>query len=258
MNNIRPLHPEHEAGHSASTLAPSFNAIPTSVVAAAVPKVDPTIAYHLDELSILSDPFNSHNDYPVVDDRHNVILDVGCGIGQAFVSTGLNRNPDKTLYGIDIDLVPLQYGKENHQGIRFINGSAEDIPLQSEHVDFVISRVSLPYTNVPKSVAEIYRVLKPGGEIWITLHPFSFFSDLIQDCWQNFSTKKLLDNVYTLGNGLVFHVTGRLISKPLIGGMESLQTKSAMNKLMQTVGFENIEMKTSKSHFLITATKPER
>jgi len=249
MSDSPAISPERETVESTSTPLPLLNGVPSAL--------DPTIAYHLDELSILSNPLDAHNDYPVIDNKHNVILDVGCGIGQAFVSNGINHMPDKTLYGIDIDLKPLQYGIKTHHGISFINGSAEAIPLHSDHVDFVISRVSLPYTNVPESMAEIYRVLKPGGEIWITLHPFSFFIDLIKDCWQNFTLKKLLDNVYTLGNGVIFHITGKLMPRPIVGGMESLQTKRAMNKLMRNMGFENIEITITRSHFLITARKPD-
>jgi len=252
MNNLPTLDSEADTISSVSLASSTAN------IAAVPAATDTTIAYHLDELSHLSDPYDVKNDYPVIDDKHNVILDVGCGIGQAYVGNNFSSKSGKTLYGIDIDFTPLQFGKKYYPGIHFINGSAESIPLQSNHVDFLISRVSLPYTNVPGSMAEIYRVLKPGGEIWITLHPFSFFSDLIKDCWHNFTIKKLLDRVYILGNGMIFHVTGKLIRRPVIGGMESLQSEKAMARLMRNLGFENVEMTTTRSHFLITANKPKR
>ena len=37
----------------------------------------------------------------------------------------------------------------------------------------VITRVSLPYTNINTSLMKVRRVLRKGGKLWMTLHPFS-------------------------------------------------------------------------------------
>jgi hypothetical protein len=38
----------------------------------------------------------------------------------------------------------------------------------------VITRVSLPYTNINTSLMKVRRVLRKGGKLWMTLHPIFF------------------------------------------------------------------------------------
>ena len=45
--------------------------------------------------------------------------------------------------------------------------------ILSNSFDLVISRVSLPYTDIPQSLSEIARVLREDGRVWLSLHPFS-------------------------------------------------------------------------------------
>jgi ubiquinone/menaquinone biosynthesis C-methylase UbiE len=43
----------------------------------------------------------------------------------------------------------------------------------------VISRVALPYMHIPMALAEIARVVKSGGHVWLTLHPFAMTREQI-------------------------------------------------------------------------------
>jgi ubiquinone/menaquinone biosynthesis C-methylase UbiE len=55
------------------------------------------------------------------------------------------------------------------------NAAAEHLPYGNSEFDLVISRVSLPYTDLPKAAREMRRVLRTGGRIWLALHDFRMF-----------------------------------------------------------------------------------
>jgi hypothetical protein len=78
-------------------------------------------------------------------------------------------------------------------------------------------------------------VLRPGGEIWITLHPLSMLS------WRNaFShPKRLAFEVYRLVNTALLHFTGKQFRYPL---------------RRNRTGFQNIQV-IRQHHFLVTAQK---
>ena len=60
----------------------------------------------------------------------------------------------------------------------------EALPLQDEQIDVVICTQVLEYIHDPQlAVAEIYRVLKPGGTLFLTV-PAIFPRDADHDCWR--------------------------------------------------------------------------
>src|SRR5437660_9819164 len=132
---------------------------------------DSRITYHLKELEIARNPNSPNHAMPSFSENDRAILDIGCGIGQTLVASSLENG--KLLVGIDIDLDSLIYGQRQFGYINCVNGTAECLPFQSECFDFVISRVTLYSTNIPKSLKEVRRVLKKDGRVWFTLHPFS-------------------------------------------------------------------------------------
>jgi SAM-dependent methyltransferase len=60
----------------------------------------------------------------------------------------------------------------------------EELPLPDEHIDVVICTQVLEYIHDPQLVvAEMYRVLKPGGILLLTV-PAIFPRDADHDCWR--------------------------------------------------------------------------
>ncbi len=217
-------------------------------------EMDDLIQYHLDELKIAQDSNDPRNIMPIFKKNHMTILDIGCGVGQTLYASEIYNDPQKQLLGLDIYLDLLIYGENQYPNIKFINASSENLPLQSEKVDLIISRVSLPYTNIPQTIKEISRVLKADGEIWITLHSFNVeLKHLLNSC-KHFVWKDMIFRTYVLLNGLYFHFFGKLFRFPFKKKIESFQSPKAMTRLLEKNGFTDITIKQGK-HFLITAKK---
>jgi len=59
----------------------------------------------------------------------------------------------------------------------------------------VISNMALPYMDIPKALAEMYRVLLPGGKVSLTLHRPTFTLNELTSCR---SPKAFLYRLYVL------------------------------------------------------------
>lgn len=89
------------------------------------------------------------------------VLDVGCGIG--FIS---QLYPNFDITGIDISDGMLERNPYQH-----VKASADNITFPDNHFDFVICRSLLHHLENPKlGLAEMFRVLKPGGK-WVCYDP---------------------------------------------------------------------------------------
>jgi len=216
---------------------------------------DPDIAYHLRELEIAHDTTNTYHAMPEFLETDQAILDVGCGIGQTFVAS--QRIYGKFLVGLDIDLKCLNYGNRHFAYIAYVNGTAECLPFRAGLFDLVISRVSLPYTNIQQSLSDANRVLKNNGRVWFTLHPFSMTMKHLIRSLLKFEFKDVIYRSYVLLNGIVFHCCGKQF--PFILGKrnryESFQTTSRMYRAMKSAGFKDIYVGTKGRHFVCFGRK---
>jgi len=231
---------------------------------------DSRITYHLKELEIARNPNSPGHAMPSFSENDTAILDIGCGIGQTLVASSLENC--KLLVGVDIELDSLVYGQRQFGYINFINGTAECLPFQSESFDLVISRVSLPYTNIPKSLKEIRRVLKKDGRVWFTLHPFSKLlksfikrmlklltlqSESVSERKNVSISKSVAFYTYVIVNGLYFHIFGKQFAFPVYGKLygkyESFQTESGIIKALENAGFRNPTIQRGKRIFAVTA-----
>jgi len=199
--------------------------------------------YHLGELKIAQDPSHPAHILPPSVPAGSRVLDVGCGAGQTLIAA----YPYQLTFGIDIDLSALRLGRTLTNNIYFACSKAEILPFPSGEFDLVVARVSLVYTDLRRSLAEIRRVLKPGGLLWITLHTFAM-------CWEQGKAsnwKGKIFFVYILFNSMLFHFTQRQIS--FLGRQESFQTERGMRRILQNCGFSDIAVEQGQ-HFLVTAS----
>jgi SAM-dependent methyltransferase len=102
------------------------------------------------------------------------VLDLGSGGGIDVILSARRVGPGGTVYGLDMtdEMLALARGNAQEAGVtnvHFLKGIIEQIPLPAASVDVVISNCVINL-SVDKAavIAEIARVLKPGGRIGIS------------------------------------------------------------------------------------------
>lgn len=181
------------------------------------------------------------------------VLDVGCGAGDS-LNEELQRRFGRfenalqiEMVGIDIDEAALAQGKINYPQFLFVCAKGEELPFPDESFDAVISRVAMPYMDIPVVLREIRRVLKTGGELRVKLHPLSFTLSELADELRSGSIKNRVQNLvyrlYVIANGMALHLAGFNFRFPLVRRRcESFQTRRAIRRALLAAGFEQIDV----------------
>ncbi len=94
------------------------------------------------------------------------ILDVACGTGTSTVSLA-KRGAD--LVGLDFSTGMIIEARRRHPGIEFVQGDATALPFGDCEFDGVTISFGLRNVREPHlALAEMFRVLKPGGRVVVT------------------------------------------------------------------------------------------
>ena len=102
------------------------------------------------------------------------VLDLGSGGGIDVLLSARRVGPSGFAYGVDMTDDMLQLARQNAAragagNIEFLKGEIEALPLPGASVDVVISNCVINLsTDKPAVLAEMFRVLVPGGRIGIT------------------------------------------------------------------------------------------
>jgi len=86
----------------------------------------------------------------------------------------------------------------------------------------VVSSVALPYTQIPAALAEIRRVLRPEGTLFMSLHHLGITLKELRAAFPRPAVRAF--RLYVIANGLFLHLPGRTVKFPN-GGVESFQNK---------------------------------
>jgi ubiquinone/menaquinone biosynthesis C-methylase UbiE len=221
----------------------------------------PGDSYHLGELKIAFETANPAQGLPTINVGEKV-LDIGCGAGQTLIAacayrqngtgglcTTCSRNDCPTWgYGIDVDKDALALGQRWTKRMVLSDNRAEQLPFPDQEFDLIVSRVALVFTDLPVAAREMRRVLKPGGRLWLTMHPISM---VLKQFKNPKNWKGYIYLVYVVMNGFIFHFTQQPVS--FFGKRESWQTSSGIRRLLERAGFTDIEIDNTARRFLITA-----
>lgn len=148
--------------------------------------------------------------------RSSTVLELGCGDG---FQLDLLRKRFGRVFGVDPEEEPLSGG-------RFAKCIAEALPFRDHSFDFVVSsNVAEHLTDRDRAMAEVFRVLRPGGyaahivptRTWkftsLALNPIGYPLRVFEK-WQSF--RKLRDGTGETGRA-------RLLQLPSIGILQLLR-----------------------------------
>jgi len=98
------------------------------------------------------------------------ILEIGCGNGVDSIAFG--KKTKAKVVGIDISSDAIKVANESNdlKNVKFMVGDAEKLDFEDEQFDLVYSMAVLHSTNLKKSISEVSRVLKPGGQSLLFLY----------------------------------------------------------------------------------------
>jgi ubiquinone/menaquinone biosynthesis C-methylase UbiE len=175
------------------------------------------------------------------------VLDLGCGTGHLPLREGIR--PTDEVVGVDINQERLAAARERFPERRFYLAPAESLPFPSGSFDRVISNVALPYMDIPKALAEVRRVLVPGGTVLFTLHPLRFTLSELRKAFPRVIATAF--RLFVILNGVLLHLTGSTVT--LNGRSESFQTKHGIRRLLERAGFERIEFSQPAGRLIVRA-----
>lgn len=126
-----------------------------------------------------------HHLSPIKSGRY---LDIGCGTGNyttALFSKGVN------ILGIDPSITMLQSAQKREATIKWLQGIAEDIPVENEAIDGIVATLTIHHwENRSAGFKELHRVLKPNGKLVI----FTSTPEQMQGYWLNHYFPEMLNN----------------------------------------------------------------
>jgi SAM-dependent methyltransferase len=96
------------------------------------------------------------------------IIDLGCGLG--FYLMALSKLREQSPVGYDNDLFRLRQARAKNSHSWVVNGMLEDLPFAKASFDKVLlSEVLEHIPDDSRALAEIHRILKPGGILSISV-----------------------------------------------------------------------------------------
>jgi SAM-dependent methyltransferase len=168
------------------------------------------------------------------------VLDVGCGAGQELTpfarggafGVGVYLNPASAPHGRRLYARHLPAAD-----VAFITSAAEHLPFRDGAFDAAICRVALPYTDNARALAEIGRVLRPGGVLLLKIHHHRFY---VAEALAGLRKRRILPAVHAarvIAAGCWYQITGRQPRGRLFSG-ETALSESLLRRELSRAGLE--------------------
>ncbi len=120
------------------------------------------------------------------------VLDVGCGKGR-FARILAAEHPGAEVWGLDISLAMLRFLPPS---VRTCAGSMTELPFRDGAFDAAYATESLEHAvEIERAVAEICRVVKPGGRIAIIDKNREHWGRLPTPEWERWFDRKELERL---------------------------------------------------------------
>ena len=172
---------------------------------------------------------------PVLDDADAVVLDVACGTGD--LTLELYRHAKARIVGSDFCRPMLAIAQEkaaaSSSDVPFVEGDAMSLPFPDDSFDAVTIAFGLRnLPNVANGLVELYRVLKPGGQLSV----LEFSSPVVPGFRGlfNFYFNKILPRIggAVSGSGGAYRYLPESVAK--------FPDQRGLAKLMTNAGFEQV------------------
>ena len=156
------------------------------------------------------------------------VLDIACGSGQVSFPVAKEIGHSGHLHGTDLSDNMVQLASAKSESLGYTNTSfkqmdAENITFDDNSFDLVFSSLGLMYFPDPmRSFSEMYRVLKPGGQLGITV-------------W---GERK------NCGWAAVFEIVDRRVVSEVCPMFFQYGNRKVMETALTTSGFNNLNIET--------------
>ncbi len=189
-------------------------------------------------------------------DGHNRILDAGCGFGQwSLALSQINKN----VWACDgsrsrVEFLNKLLSRLNIQNIEPTKSYLEELPYENNYFDAVFCYGVIFITPWRDSLAELTRVLKPGGKIYLTANGLGWYLFL----WRE-EHNKVSDYDPKAIAAQSFTDTLRYNrDNSFQAGMNFIIEPEEMKHQLIELGFVNIELDSEGTlHLNNTAVKPK-
>jgi len=118
-----------------------------------------------------------------LDKSHKKILDVATGTADVALEINKQFPYAEEIIGLDISPEMLNKGREKiakkglSERIQLVEGDSENLPYEENYFDAITVAFGVRnFEDLPKGLSELYRVLKPGGQLMVLefSHPTVF------------------------------------------------------------------------------------
>ena len=149
------------------------------------------------------------------------VLDLGSGGGIDVLLSARRVGPTGKAYGLDMTHEMLELARRNKreaglENVEFVKGTIEEVPLQDDSVDVIISNCVINLSgDKPAVFREAARVLRPGGRFAVT--------DVVADPDMDEATRKDMEQ--------------------WTGCIAGALTDADFKRELEAAGFEEVELK---------------